>query len=109
MKDLFSFLAGAVIGGAAALLLAPESGQDTRKKLQKEARKVQKQLDEQTKASMEKLEEARKTSVEKLNELRNSTEEALENAAKRMNAKTEQTRSARTGSGDDAFAATDLG
>lgn len=40
------FLGGALVGAATALLLAPESGQGTRKKLAKQARKSSKVLGE---------------------------------------------------------------
>jgi gas vesicle protein len=45
MKQLFSFLAGVIVGGVAALLLAPMSGEDLRRQIQEEANAELKKFD----------------------------------------------------------------
>ena len=45
MKQLFSFLAGVIVGGVAALLLAPMSGEDLRQQIQEEANAEFKKVD----------------------------------------------------------------
>jgi gas vesicle protein len=52
--NILWFLGGALIGAAAALLLAPESGERTRRKLAKHARKSSQYLNESGKDLYEK-------------------------------------------------------
>lgn len=73
---LGSILIGAVAGAAAALLLAPQSGSDTRQKLMEEADRLKKELDEYTsdfsgkaKKVKEELEEKLKRTEDELREV----------------------------------------
>ena len=45
MKQLFSFLIGVIVGGVAALLLAPTSGEELRRQIQVEADAELKKVD----------------------------------------------------------------
>jgi len=55
MKQLFSFLAGVIVGGVAALLLAPMSGEDLRQQIQDEANAEIKKVDAEWKKILEQL------------------------------------------------------
>ena len=55
MKQLFSFLAGVIVGGVAALLLAPMSGEDLRRQIQEEANAEMKKVDAEWHKIMEQL------------------------------------------------------
>ncbi len=85
MKAVVGFLSGIIVGGAAALLLAPESGEKTREELLKRGKRLREDLEEQAKQGKEKLEDLRQKSAEKLDELKESSQEAMEEAAKRLN------------------------
>lgn len=85
MKAVVGFLSGIIIGGAAALLLAPESGEKTREELKKRGQKLREDLEEQAKQGKEKLDDIRQKSTEKLDELKETSQEAIEEAAKRLN------------------------
>lgn len=56
LKTLFTFLAGAIIGSITALLTAPRSGKDTRKKIADDFNAQKEKLEE---AATKKLEEAK--------------------------------------------------
>ena len=43
-----AFLAGVIVGGVAALLLAPASGEDVRKKIKDELEEVREKIKEET-------------------------------------------------------------
>lgn len=85
MKAVVGFLSGIILGGAAALLLAPESGEKTREELKKRSQKLRDELEDQAKQGKEKLEDMRKKGTEKLEELKETSQDALEDAAKRLN------------------------
>ena len=55
MKQLFSFLAGVIVGGVAALLLAPMSGEDLRRQIQEEANAEIKKVDAEWRRIIEQL------------------------------------------------------
>jgi len=55
MKQLFSFLAGVIVGGVAALLLAPMSGEDLRRQIQEEANTELKKVDAEWKKIMQQV------------------------------------------------------
>jgi gas vesicle protein len=55
MKQLFSFLAGVIVGGVAALLLAPMSGEDLRRQIQEEANAELKKVDAEWKKIMQQV------------------------------------------------------
>ena len=55
MKQLFSFLAGVIVGGVAALLLAPMSGEDLRRQIQEEANVEMKRVDAEWKKMLEQV------------------------------------------------------
>ena len=46
-KTFFAFLAGAIAGAVAGLLLAPDSGKNTRKKLADKAKDIKDKLEDQ--------------------------------------------------------------
>ncbi|MBK8473116.1 MAG: YtxH domain-containing protein [Sphingobacteriales bacterium] len=73
-KTLFLLIVGIAIGAIAALLYAPQSGRKTRKKIGKQARKLQLEL------------EARgDRNFDRFNHWRNSVEEMAEDTVKHMN------------------------
>jgi len=53
----FAFLAGAIIGAGAALLLAPQTGEDTRKLLRKYAKEAEKEVRARAEEAQEALED----------------------------------------------------
>ncbi len=55
MKQLFSFLAGVIVGGVAALLLAPMSGEDLRRQIQEEANTELKKVDAEWRKIMQQV------------------------------------------------------
>jgi len=87
MKKLATFLTGLAVGGAVALLMAPEKGQETRKKLKSKAQDLTDDLDidNYTEVGKEKWDEYREIGSKKANEWKNAAEEALENATKKVN------------------------
>ena len=52
---LMAFLLGAAVGAGVALLLAPQSGEDTRRKLGDTARKLGDDLDEKVRSAREEV------------------------------------------------------
>lgn len=69
MKSLISFLVGASAGLVAGVLLAPESGERTRKKLKRTADKYKDDLEKQTQKG-----------IETFNDLKESAEKTVEKA-----------------------------
>ena len=80
MRTLLTFLLGIGLGVVLALLYAPQSGKKTCKKLQKRAKKLQLEVEAQTEKGFEAV-----------NEWKVSAEELVEDAAKRMNGKANDT------------------
>lgn len=72
---------GAVVGGAMALLFAPASGEETRRKIGKAGKKAVKDLKKGAKEISEKLEpkleEVKKEVVEKVEEMREGFEKGI--------------------------------
>lgn len=87
MRDVFSFLTGIVLGGAVALLMAPEKGSKTRKNLKKTAKTLQKDLEAQADRSLVRMNEYKEKGIQQLNDLKSQTQELIENAAKKVNSK----------------------
>ncbi len=58
---ILALLTGAAIGAGVGLLYAPDKGENTRKKLNKEAKKAKKRLDEQVKETSSNLSESAKS------------------------------------------------
>jgi len=85
MKNFFSLLTGVLVGGAIGVLLAPESGDKTRRKLKRYGEDLQTDLEEKASEGREKLNDLKENSTEKLAELRGNTEAFLEETAKRVN------------------------
>jgi gas vesicle protein len=54
-EDLLAFLLGAVVGAGAALLLAPQSGEETRRRIGDTARRLGHDLDERTQGVRQEL------------------------------------------------------
>ena len=73
-KTLFFFIFGILIGTVAALLLAPQSGRKTRKKISKQARKLQLEFESQNDRNFDRF-----------HQWKNSVEEVAEDTIKRMN------------------------
>lgn len=63
---LGSLIVGAIAGGIAALLLAPQSGEDTRQQLKEEAERLRKELDEYASDFTEKAKKVKKDLEAKL-------------------------------------------
>jgi len=89
MKGIGTFLSGILIGGAVALLVAPEKGEDTRKKIKGKAEDLQKDLEIQTAKGKEKLTEMKDDSLKKVDGWKSKTEEMMENATKNVNSAVE--------------------
>lgn len=89
MKGIGTFLSGILIGGAVALLVAPEKGEDTRKKIKGKAEGLQKDLEIQTAKGKEKLAEMKDDSMKKVDGWKTKTEEMMENATKNVNSAVE--------------------
>jgi len=70
---LIALLAGAAVGAAAALLYAPESGEQTRKKLSKQAKKTQADIERSTRETYNKV-------AGKATELKGTISERLDSA-----------------------------
>ncbi|WP_194851594.1 YtxH domain-containing protein [Nonlabens antarcticus] len=70
---LVALLAGAAVGAAAALLYAPESGEETRKKIGKQAKKTQADIEKSTRDTYNNL-------AGKASELKGSLSERIEKA-----------------------------
>lgn len=86
MKNgLTSLLTGIVLGGAAALLLAPEKGEDTRKKLKSKAQDLAKELEKQAEKGKEQFEDLKENGGQKMKDWRTAAQEKVENATKNYN------------------------
>lgn len=72
-KALIALLAGAAVGAAAALLYAPESGEKTRKKIGKQAKKAQADIERSTRETYNNL-------AGKASELKGTVSERIEKA-----------------------------
>ncbi len=59
-KIFLAALTGAVAGGVAGILLAPESGEETRKKLNKEAQKAREELNDLVEKGKDTVEDIKK-------------------------------------------------
>lgn len=59
-KVFFAALTGALAGGVAGILLAPEKGEDTRKKLNKEAQKAREELNDLVEKGKDTVEDLKK-------------------------------------------------
>lgn len=83
-NTLIALAAGAAIGAAAGLLYAPESGEKTRKKIKKQAKKAQRDIDEQARKTYEQVAEKASHFTSSLNstatELKGSVEDRIETA-----------------------------
>ena len=75
---ILALLTGAAIGAGVGLLYSPDKGENTRKKLNKEAKKAKKRLDEQVKETSSNLSESAKSA--KLN-FESKLEETLSSAS----------------------------
>lgn len=89
MKGIGTFLSGILIGGAVALLVAPEKGEDTRKKIKGKAEGLQKDLEIQAAKGKEKFAEMKDDSMKKVDGWKTKTEEMMENATKNVNSAVE--------------------
>ncbi len=59
-KIMTASVFGAITGGMAGVLLAPQSGKETRKKMNKEAQKTKEELDDLVKQGRKTVEDLRK-------------------------------------------------
>ncbi|MBK6612465.1 MAG: YtxH domain-containing protein [Sphingobacteriales bacterium] len=74
MKNLVWLLVGILLGGIVAMLYTPHSGRKMRKKLTKQAKRLQLELEAQAEQG-----------IERLKDWKVNAEEMVENAAKRVN------------------------
>jgi gas vesicle protein len=72
-RIVISFAAGAVIGGLTGLLLAPESGVKTRKKMLKEAKRFQNDVSSGIKHSVDDLKHTYNNKIKELASLARAT------------------------------------
>ncbi|WP_213521095.1 YtxH domain-containing protein [Nonlabens sp.] len=81
---LIALAVGAAIGATAGLLYAPESGEKTRKKIKKQARKAQRDMDEQARKTYAEVSQKAAQFTSSLNstatELKGSIEDRIETA-----------------------------
>jgi len=77
-NTLLALITGAAVGAGIGLLYAPDKGENTRKKLNKEAKKARKQLDEQVRETSSHLSDSAKKA--KLN-FESKLEETLSSAS----------------------------
>ncbi len=62
-KIFLAALTGAVAGGVAGILLAPEKGEETRKKLNKQAEKAREELNDLVEKGKDTVEDLKKKNV----------------------------------------------
>lgn len=74
-SSLFAFIAGTALGAALGLLLAPDKGENTQKKLTDEAKKFQGDFNQQWEIGKEKFQNY--TAKLKSNGMKNQEEEAV--------------------------------
>jgi gas vesicle protein len=83
-NTIIALVAGAAIGAAAGILLAPDSGEETRKKIKKQADKAQKELDLQARKAYDQVaDKASQLSASftaKASEFKGSVEDRIEHA-----------------------------
>ncbi|MBK8441884.1 MAG: YtxH domain-containing protein [Sphingobacteriales bacterium] len=92
MKRLGYLVVGLALGTGIALLIAPEKGAKTRKKLKRLAEDLQDELQTRAERQGIKLNELKEKGAQKMSELRESAEDFVENAAKRINSTVAGTR-----------------
>ncbi|MGE0644491.1 MAG: YtxH domain-containing protein [Nitrospira sp.] len=68
LEVVLSFLAGCVVGGAAALLYAPQSGTRTRRRIADFAEDIRDRAGDVTEQATEKLQKAREQATEKVHQ-----------------------------------------
>ena len=80
MKVLGGFLAGAAIGSIAALLMAPDSGKATRKKIADQSKKVTDDMKRSLSKSLDSLKESYDKKVGLLSEKKKEVKKVLQDA-----------------------------
>ena len=93
MKKLTTFLTGLAVGGVVALLLAPEKGTETRKKIRNKAQDLAGDIDidSYTEIGREKWNEYKEIGTKKAGEWKTAAEEALEEATRKVNRQSDTT------------------
>lgn len=79
-NTLIALAAGAAIGAAAGILYAPESGENTRKKIKKQAEQAQKELDEHARKVYAQVAEKASQLTSSASELKGSVSDRIETA-----------------------------
>jgi gas vesicle protein len=94
-NTLVALAAGVAIGAAVGLLYAPQSGEKTRKKIKKQAKKAQRDIDEQARKTYDQVTEKASEFTSSLNstatELKWSVEERIEKALSSASYKADET------------------
>jgi len=85
MKGLGTFLSGLLLGGAVALLVAPDKGEGTRNKIKGKAQDLQKDMEIKASKGKEKIADLKSDGLKKVDGWKNATEEMMENATKNVN------------------------
>lgn len=80
-KFLFGFIAGAAAGAVAGLLLAPEKGSETRKKVSDTAKKWKEELDKEFSTKVDDLKDYVKESTEEMKAKISKAEKKVKAAA----------------------------
>lgn len=87
-KLLCGLLIGAAAGGAAAILLAPQSGKETRNKLKDEACKLKDEFEFQSYSLSERVSKIKSDFENFLHEMKSKLQGATENLTEDLNAET---------------------
>lgn len=76
---LLGFVAGAAVGAAVGILIAPESGEETRKKLNEDFLDIKKDLEKHAEEVMDKVKDLKNSAGDIMDEVSKKAEEVKKN------------------------------
>ena len=97
-----SFVLGALVGAGLALLLAPQSGEETQEEIKKQARRFRAQAEERVRATQEELRGAVESGRQAAREARVDLERRLEQSKAAYRSGIDAARAAPRAAGSDA-------